>query len=102
MSRARAQPHLKLFEQSTIAIAFLGTPQSGSNLAAWASLCVSLVKKFRDANAEIVNVLKQESEVLSDTQDAFGQLLESRKSENRSINITCFYEELAVPVVGLV
>jgi hypothetical protein len=89
-------------ERCTIGIVFLGTPHHGSDLASWAAVCAKIAKKFKDTNVEIVNTLKPESEVLRDTQDEFGQLLESRKNEGRKIQITCFYEELGMSVVGQV
>ena len=102
LSRSRSEAHLKQLEQHTIGIVFLGTPHYGSDLAAWGTVCTKLVKIFKDANSDIVSVLRPESEVLRDTQDCFGQLLEARKNEGCKINITCFYEELAMPVVGQV
>jgi len=102
LSRSRSEEHLKRFEQNTTGIVFLGTPHHGSDLAAWATVCAKFVKKFKDTNVEILNVLNPESEVLRDTQDEFGQLIESRKSENHKISITCFYEELAMSIVGQV
>lgn len=100
LSLSRSEAHLKQLERHTIGIVFLGTPHHGSDLASWAAVCVKIAKKFKDTNLEIVNALKPESEVLRDTQDEFGQLLESRKNEGRKIQITCFYEELAMSVVG--
>jgi hypothetical protein len=102
LSRSRSEAHLKQLEQYTIGIVFLGTPHHGSDLAAWAVVCAKFVSRFKDTNLEILNVLKPESEVLRDTQDEFGQLLESRKYEDRKIHITCFYEELAMSIVGQV
>jgi hypothetical protein len=102
LSRSRSEAHLKQLERYTTGIVFLGTPHHGSDLAAWATVCGKLVKSFKDTNVDILNVLRPESEVLRDTQDEFGQLLESRKSEGRKINITCFYEELAMSIIGQV
>ena len=102
LSRNRSEAHLKQVERHTIGTVFLGTPHHGSDLASWAVVCAKIAKKFKDTNLEIVNTLKPESEVLRDTQDEFGQLLESRKNEGCKIHITCFYEELAMSVVGQV
>jgi hypothetical protein len=102
LSRSRSEAHLKQLERYTKGIIFFGTPHHGSDLAAWAAVCAKFVSRFKDTNLEILNVLRPESEVLRDTQDEFGQLLESRKYEDRKIHITCFYEELAMSVIGQV
>lgn len=102
LSRGRAQHHLRQIESCTSGIVFLGTPHNGSDLAAWAVLGTRLIAKFKDANVDIVRALQCESEVLRDTQDAFGQVLESRKDERSRINIVCFFEELALSGVGQV
>ncbi|PVH99318.1 hypothetical protein DM02DRAFT_672735 [Periconia macrospinosa] len=47
------------------------------------------------------NDLGIESEVLRDTQDAFGQLLRTREMHRNGIRITCFYEEKASFAVGM-
>jgi hypothetical protein len=83
-----------------VGIVFLGTPHHGSDLTGWAVVCAKLISRFKDANPEILAVLQQESEVLRDTQDGFGQLLESRKCEGTKIDVTCFFEELAVLAAG--
>ena len=102
VSRDRAETHLRQIETCTCGIAFLGTPHNGSNLASWAALCTKLVSTFRDANEAIVKTLSQESEVLRDTQETFGQLLRVRQSQGTEIQITCFFEENAVTAVGMV
>lgn len=102
ISRGRAGPHLTHVEASTAGIAFIGTPLNGSDLAAWAVLCARLVSKFKDANVNILKTLERESEVLRETQDAFGHLLRSRERQGRPIQVTCFYEELALTGVGIV
>lgn len=100
LSRARAASHLRAIEKCTIAIAFLGTPHAGSDLATWAGVGTKLIGTVRDVNKDILRTLERESETLRDTQENFGQLLESRKDEGTRIQITCFYEQLAVTGVG--
>ena len=102
LSSGRAAQHLQSIEICTHGIVFLGTPHNGAKLAEWAGLCAKFMGKFKDMNAAILAVLEQESEVLRDTQDSFGQLLERRKYKASKIQITCFYEELAVVGIGMV
>ncbi|KAM7213043.1 hypothetical protein V8F06_011597 [Rhypophila decipiens] len=102
ISRARAEPHLNSLEYSTRGIAFMGTPHNGSDLASWAVLGASLLSNFKDANVTILKTLERDSEILRDTQDAFGQLLRTREGQGRPIGVTCFFEEHALTGVGMV
>jgi hypothetical protein len=102
ISRDRSEFHLQRLEACTVGIAFLGTPHNGSDLAAWAVLCTKLINKLKDANVDILRTLESDSEVLRDSQENFGQLLKIRESQRSAIEISCFFEELAVTPVGMV
>jgi protein SERAC1 len=79
---------------------FLGTPQHGSNLAAWGQAGINLAKIVKIPNGDIVAVLRPGSETLANIQRDFHSLLRIRTDEGVRITITSFYEELAVPLVG--
>lgn len=53
-------------------------------------------------NTEIVAVLKRDSEVLARIQNEFHAMILARGKEEQPIEISCFYEELPLPVVGQV
>jgi hypothetical protein len=58
---------------------------------------------LKQTNAQIVAVLESDSEVLARVQGSFHTLIRSRsKDERQSIEITCFFEELPLPLVGVV
>lgn len=58
---------------------------------------------MKQTNAEIVQVLKRDSEVLARIQDSFHGMVMARSQYGLPpIEITCFYEELPMPVIGLV
>lgn len=58
---------------------------------------------IKQTNTKIVQVLKQDSEVLARIQDSFHTMILSRtRDTTRTIQITCFYEELPLPGVGFV
>jgi hypothetical protein len=50
----------------------------------------------KPANRNVVSLLKRDSEMLAEVQDAFHNVLEKRKEEGSRIGITCFYESLPV------
>ena len=81
---------------------FLGTPHHGADLAAWAKFGTTIAKIIKHANTSIVSVLKPGSEMLARVQDEFHGLLRKRSDEKSGIEITCFYEELPLHLVGKV
>lgn len=83
----------------------MGTPHRGASLADCASKIVSHLKRSGlRANTAIIAVLKPGSEVLSDVEDSFEQLRAKRDVHGdwRAGNVSCFYEEDELPVVGKV
>jgi hypothetical protein len=58
---------------------------------------------IKEANPEIVHVLKQDSEVLARIQDSFHTMIRARNMDGlQPINIACFFEELPLLGVGFV
>lgn len=102
-SRQRSERHLQSIFQSTSAILFLGTPHHGAGLARWAELFCKSLGLVKRTNPGILKVLKRDSEVLARIQDSFHTMVMARnKIGLKPIEISCFYEELPMPGVGLV
>ena len=58
---------------------------------------------LKQTNAEILVVLKSNSEVLERVQNDFHTMIRSRGQDGLPpIEITCFFEELPLPGVGIV
>lgn len=100
LSKASAESHLQQVWKLTTGIVFMGTPHHGADLAAWAKTGSQLMNVLKKTNKDIVAVLKPDSEVLASIQQDFGNLLRNRQQGRTAINITCFFEELPVEVVG--
>ncbi|KAI9778733.1 MAG: hypothetical protein M1839_007964, partial [Geoglossum umbratile] len=99
----RPEDHLRSILYSTRGILFLGTPHHGSGLAEWAEKLARSIGMLKQTNSEIVAVLRRDSEVLARIQDGFHAMIRSRSKDRlRPIEITCFYEELPLPGVGVV
>ena len=99
MSETSPEKHLRQLHNSTIAIAFLGTPHRGSGMATYAEAVVRFLKHVRKQVSQgIVETLKQNSGVLNDVENAFDRWVRNRAAD---IDITCFYE-LELPIVGVV
>ncbi|KAK1720523.1 hypothetical protein BDP67DRAFT_499999 [Colletotrichum lupini] len=103
LSRAHTRDHFREVFNSTRGILFLGTPHHGSAVAVWAERLAKSLGVLKKTNTEILGVLKPESEVLAEIQDNFHNITQSQTTAGvRAIQITCFYEELPIPGVGLV
>ena len=81
----------------------MGTPHAGSDIATWASVLTNLAKIAKQANQDIIEVLKPGSQVLAGLQQEFHRLLEKRNRDGKpELKIFCFYEELPVMGIGMV
>ena len=79
---------------------FLGTPHGGSDLAPFCAAVTELSRIVRArTNSKLLQLLQRDSETLADIEDSFATFL--RKNPGR-FRITCFYEELELPAVGMV
>lgn len=102
-SKNSAEPHIQNILECTRGIAFLGTPHHGSDLTKWGITLTRITNLVGSANPDIVGVLKPDSEVLARIQSEFHNMIRARQNNRKpQINITCFFEELSIRVVGVV
>ncbi|RFU30301.1 hypothetical protein B7463_g6063, partial [Scytalidium lignicola] len=102
-ARQRPEKHLQKVLHHTRGIIFLGTPHHGSGLALWAERLAKVIGLLKQTNPEILSVLQADSEVLARIQDSFHTMIRSRNQDGLlPIEITCFFEEIPLPGVGLV
>ncbi|KAK5653199.1 hypothetical protein OQA88_9097 [Cercophora sp. LCS_1] len=102
-SNERCEPHLSSIFRSTLGIAFFGTPHRGAGLARWAELLAKSIGRIKQTNHHILEVLKSDSDTLARIQDSFHAIAKTRNTKGLPpIELTCFYEELLLPGVGLV
>ncbi|KAM0804164.1 hypothetical protein BDR22DRAFT_885950 [Usnea florida] len=100
VSRHNAEEHLRQIERCTTGIAFLGVPHCGADLASWGKFGAQLLSVLKQANQEIIGVLKPGSEMLREVEKNFHSILRLRKGEKSEISVTSFYEEFPVVQVG--
>lgn len=99
MSESSFEDHIKQVDRSTKAIAFLGTPHRGSDLASFGVAVANILKAGgKRVNVDVLELLKPNNQVLVEVEDSFGIWLRNKGS----FNLTCFYEELEFPGVGKV
>ncbi|KAN0110923.1 hypothetical protein V8E51_007310 [Hyaloscypha variabilis] len=102
-ARQRPEQHLRDILDYTRGIVFLGTPHHGSGLANWAHLLARWMGLLTQTNPQILAVLESDSEILARVQDGFHTMVRARIQEMlKPIEITCFYEELPLPGIGVV
>lgn len=98
-----AEPHLQAILECTRGILFLGTPHQGSGFSRWAERLAKFVGVIKQTNREILGVLENDSEVLARIQAHFHSMIRDRGHRGvPEISITCFYEEMPLPVLGKV
>ncbi|KAI9662268.1 MAG: hypothetical protein M1821_008435 [Bathelium mastoideum] len=104
VSESNAEPYLCQIERCTHGILFLGTPHKGSDLAPFAASVARATGHLRNrVNHQILDMLKRESQMLADLDEWFYQWLRRRKEQtSNNVHVTCFWEELELPVVGRV
>jgi len=86
--------------KATYAIAFFGTPHSGSSKADLAANLKLLVKPFKN-NTRLLDALKQESEILFNVENKFYDMLYN-PTEGKTVAIFNFYEEFSYVPFGKV
>ena len=77
------EAHVQKLLEATRAIAFLGAPHAGSELAKWAERSFRILGLFKQANPEILSTLRQDSDVLSRVHDDFAKLLRLRAKDGQ-------------------
>lgn len=100
LSRDHPDKHLCNVFEHTVAIAFMGTPHTGSVLANWARIPASSLGAVTSINTSLLSVLHTRSEVLSRIQEDFLSMLRRLGQAGRHLQVTCFYETLPMPIVG--
>ena len=102
LSRHNPEHHLRAVFDCTKGIVFMGTPHRGSWIANWAKLPASVLGLAKSTNKSLLAILETNNEFLESTQDDFWQMVREQREAGRPLEVTCFFEELPLPVVGMV
>ncbi|KAF4454062.1 LipA and NB-ARC domain-containing protein [Fusarium austroafricanum] len=101
-AKASADTDIRRIYEFSVAIAFIGTPHFGSELAKWETLRRDFRNILHSSNSEIVAVLMPDSEVLARIQaDFHADLRDQNRSNRRQLEVFCFFEELGYGKLGL-
>ncbi|KAK3339690.1 Alpha/Beta hydrolase protein [Lasiosphaeria hispida] len=102
LSQNNPESHLRNIFGCVTGIIFLGTPHRGSWMADWARMPASALGVVKSTNTTLLEVLRTDSQFLRSIHDDFSAMIRRLQLSGRRIEITCFFEELPMPVVGKV
>jgi hypothetical protein len=101
--RTSSDKALKSVLESTVAIAYLGTPHVGSDLVRWERTLTYLATMCHKTDEHVTHVLVPGAKLLAGIEVDFLTMIDAREhAGKRPVKLMFFYESLGVPGVGLV
>jgi protein SERAC1 len=101
LSRNSPEVHLRRVFDCTKGIVFMGTPHNGAWMADWARIPASALGLAKSTST-LLSILQTSNEFLESIQVMFWEMIRELRESSRHLEVTCFFEELALPVVGKV
>lgn len=102
LSRNNPEAHLREIFNYTKGIIFMGTPHSGSWVADWARMPASALGLVKSTNRSLLEILETDDQFLESIQVRFWSMIRELREAGRRLDVTCFFEELPLPIVGKV
>lgn len=102
LSRDNPDGHLRDIFSHTKGIIFMGTPHKGSWMAEWAKIPASALGLAKSTNKSLLKILETNDQFLQSIQVRFLAMIRQQQMAGRILDVTCFFEELPLPVVGTV
>ncbi|KAH7370320.1 Alpha/Beta hydrolase protein [Rhexocercosporidium sp. MPI-PUGE-AT-0058] len=102
LSRNNPESHLRGIFDCTNGIVFMGTPHKGSWMADWAKIPASALGLVKSTNKLLLEILETDNQFLESIQVRFWSMIRELREAGRRLEVTCFFEELPLPVVGKV
>lgn len=100
LSRNNPEAHLRGLFNCTKGIVFMGTPHKGSWMADWAKIPAGALGLVKSANRSLLKVLETDDQLLEAIQVDFWSMVRELRENGRQVEVTCFFEELPLPVAG--
>ncbi|CAI4211736.1 unnamed protein product [Parascedosporium putredinis] len=100
LSRNHPEAHLRGIFDSVRGVIFMGTPHKGSWMADWAKIPISALGLVKSTNGFLLDVLKSDNQYLESLQVRFWSMTRELREAGRAFEVTCFFEELPMSVVG--
>ncbi|KAJ4269683.1 hypothetical protein NW762_001351 [Fusarium torreyae] len=102
LSRNNPEPHLRDIFKCIKGIVFMGTPHRGSWMADWARIPASALGLVKSTNKSLLKILETDDNYLQSVQSRFWSMIREQQKIGRDLEVTCFFEELPLPRVGIV
>jgi hypothetical protein len=102
LSRNNPEAHLCGIFDCVKGVIFMATPHKGSWMADWAKIPASAVGLVKSANKSLLGILETDDQLLESIQLEFWSMVRGLREGGRGFEVTCFFEELPLPVVGKV
>lgn len=102
LSRNNPDPHLRGIFDGIQGIIFMGTPHKGAWMANWAKIPASALGLVKSTNITLLDILQRDNQFLDSIQNDFLAMVRELRESGRRIEVTCFFEELPLHVVGIV
>lgn len=101
-SRNNPEAHLRNIFDCTKGIIFMGTPHRGSWMADWSKIPAQALGLVKSTNKSLLKILETDDQLLEAVQVDFWSMVRELREGGRRIEVTCFFEELPLDVVGKV
>lgn len=101
-SRDNPEAHLRGIFDSVIGIAFMGTPHGGAWMAHWSKIPAHALGFVKSTNKSILETLETNDQLLESNQLKFWSTVRERHQGGKQLEVTCFFETLPFPGVGIV
>lgn len=102
LSRNNPEPHLRGIFDCIKGIIFLGTPHRGTWTADWAKIPVWALGFMKSNSKSLLTILETSNQLLESVQVRFWSMIRELREGGRRLEVTCFFEELPLPVFGIV
>jgi hypothetical protein len=100
--------HRNIFDY-TKGIVFMGTPHKGSWMAEWAEVPAKALGLVKSTNKSLLEILEPNDQLIEAIQLDFLSMIRALRESDRPlresvwpIEVTCFFEELPLPGIGVV
>lgn len=99
--RKNPATHLKVLFKYVKGIIFMGTPHRGSWMSDWARIPAAALG-FVKSNESLLTIIGTDDQLLEALQVNFAAMVRELRENGRHIEVTCFFEELPLHLVGKV